>query len=194
MKTSVKPLLSLLFLMVLVGCATGSSPPSSIERALYHVTTNYHTNVVPVAVISSNSVVTATNYVTNVFATYGLEEKEAVTSTIGVGGQVATGFGFGGGGIIASLILGALAAWAQWKNSKNKKLAKANSQGLETGRYVIAATAGPAVEAKFVESVKSIQVEAGVKNMATKISSEDVNNLKAKEAAEKVLEPTLTPT
>lgn len=183
-----RPLLAVLFLASLIGCATGA-PPSALERTLYTVTTNYHTQVVPVAVIGSNAVVTATNYVTNVVATYELHEREAVRTGVSAGGAVASTFGFGAGGVIASILLGLYGAWAKFKNVKSNKLNVVLSQGIETAREIMVATSGANVEKRFVEEMKSQQVEAGVKGDAAKVSSEEVNTAEAKESAENVISP-----
>lgn len=187
-----KPLLASILLLTLIGCAHGS-PPSAIERTLYTVTTNYHTQVIPVAVVGTNAVVTATNYVTNIVATYDLHERESVRTGVSAGGAVASTFGFGAGGVIASILLGLYGAWAKFRNVKSNKLNVVLSQGIETAREIMVATSGLNVEKRFVEEVKSQQVEAGVKAEAAKVSSEKVNTSDAKDSAEKVISPTGIP-
>lgn len=186
------PLLASLLLLTIVGCATGA-PPSALERTLYSVTTNYHTQVIPVAIIGTNATVTATNYVTNVVATYDLHERESVRTGVSAGGAVASTFGFGAGGVIASILLGLYGAWAKFKNVKSNKLNVVLSQGIETAREIMVATSGVNVEKRFVEEMKSQQVDADVKKEATKVSSENVNTAEAKKSAEDVISPSNIP-
>lgn len=178
-------LMGLMLLGLLVGCATAQ--PTATERALYHVSTNWVTNISQVAQMDTNRVVTNIVLHTNVFATYDLHPRESVISAVQAGGAVATTFGFGLGGIIATLLLGAYGSWITWRNSRNAKTAKVFSNNVEVGKAVINVVAGPATEAQYVDAIKSAQVKAGVKDMAAAIVDNNVDTKEARFEAESVV-------
>lgn len=192
MLSAMKHLSALFVLLLIAGCATGA-PPSAVERAIYTVTTNWHTQIVPVAVFGTNNSIVATNYLTNIVAAYDLTPKESVVTGIQAGGTIGTMLGFGPSGAIATLVLGLLSAWAGWRSNRKGKLNVALAQGIETAREILISTSGRNVEKRFVEEVKSQQVEAGVKAEATKVSRENVNTSDAKDSAEKVMTPSSVP-
>lgn len=187
-----KYLTALFSLLLVAGCAT-AAPPSGVERAIYSVVTNWHTQIVPVAVFGTNNSIVATNYLTNVVATYDLTPKESMVAGIQTGGTIGTMLGFGPSGAIATLVLGLLSAWAGWRSNRKGKLNVVLAQGIETAREILISTSGRNVEKRFVEEVKSQQVEAGVKAEATKVSRENVNTSDAKDSAEKVMTPSSVP-
>jgi hypothetical protein len=182
-----KPFLTVGLLVLLVGCATGS-PPTATERALYQVTTNFVTNVNQVAVVGTNGVVTATNWVTNVFQTFDLQPRASVEAGIRAGGVAATGFGFGLGGVIATILTAVYGAWATWKNVQNAKLAATFANNVQVYREVVRAQpSGTVLDEKLKEQIKAQQVESGVKEQAAKVVETKVNTVEAKAAAKNVL-------
>lgn len=183
-----KASLSVLFLTVLVGCAAGS-PPSAFERSIY----NIQTQVVEIVTWRTNAVIHGTNAtiyvnpVTNHAEVYDRIPKESVVTGIQTGGQIATTFGFGLGGIIASLVLGAYGAFATWQNNRKKKSMEVLTNNVEVGHETILATAGAAVAAQFIEAIKSAQVKAGVKREIAAVVDSRVDKKEAKFEAESVV-------
>lgn len=177
-------------LTVLVGCAHGQ--PSAIERTIYDVRTqivavvtlktNYviapgTTNLVPVAIIP----------VTNYAEQYQLEPKQAVTSGIVTASGVAGTFGIGWAGALGTLLAMAYAGWAEYRNSRKKKTLTAFGQHIETAREVIKLQpGGVAMEERFMDSIQSEQVKAGVKSEAAEVASNRVDTREAKETAASV--------
>lgn len=184
-----RPLLAALFLASLVGCASGS-PPSSFERALYHVTTNYQTNVVGVSLVDTNRVVTNIVYQTNISQVVTLHPRESVVSGIKAGGAVATTFGFGLGGVVALVVGGIYAGWATWKNARDGKALAVLTQAVETGREIIKTTPqGKELEENYIEWLKQNQRTAGVIALVGAVVEENVDNAAAKAAAELLTRP-----
>lgn len=179
-----KPFLAVVLPLLIAGCASGA-PPNAAERFLYNVTTQR----VEVVVLRTNITPTATNVVAvPAFIEIPiLDTKEGVATGVQTAGAMASTFGFGGGGIIASLVLSILGAYAGWKNTRLKKLAATMGQNIATGRETILATAGPATEAEYVEAIKSAQIKAGVKAEAEAIVDNKVDAKEARFEAESVV-------
>lgn len=179
-----KPFLAVVLPFLIVGCASGA-PPNATERFLYNVTTQR----VEVVVLRTNITPTSTNVVAvpAFIEIPQLDTKESVITGVQTGGAVASTFGFGGGGIIASLVLSILGAYAGWKNTRLKKLAATMVQNIATGRETILAVAGPVTEAQFVESIASAQVKAGVKAEAAAVMDNKVDTKEAREDAAAVV-------
>lgn len=185
-----KSLLPAFTIVLLVSCAHGS-PPSAFERSIYDI----RTQLVEVVVMQTNFVIQGTNGtyhyrpVTNYAETYERIPKESVVTGIQTGGAIATTFGFGLGGIIATLVLGAYGAWATWSNQRKAKLNKTLGQNIETSFETIKlVTKGTVVSDKLQEEIKAQQVDAGVKEMAKEIVDAHVNTVKARESAERVVQ------
>lgn len=182
-----QPFFAALALLTFAGCAHGQ--PTAFERGIYDVTTqrvelvtlktNYvllpgTTNLVPTAIVT----------VTNYGEAYHYTTKPVVTSTISTASGVAGTFGFGWAGALGTLIASALAGWAQYRSSRRAKLNKSLGQSLETSREIMKLQPGGAArEARFMESVKSDQVKAGVKADAADLANTKVDTMEAKETA-----------
>lgn len=180
-----KSFLSAIFLASLIGCAHGQ--PSAFERTMYTVTTNYVTNVVGMAMVDTNRVVTNVVYTTNVTASYDLHPRESVQSTIVTASGVAGTFGVGWAGALGTLLASLYAGWAEYRNSRKKRTLTTFAQNIETAREVIKLQpGGVATEARFMDSVKSEQVKAGVKADAADIAETRVDTQEAKETAASV--------
>lgn len=175
----IKPFCCFAFLTLIVGCATGA-PPSAFERTAYTVTTNFVTNINAVVQIGASNNVVATNFVTNVFSQYQLEPRPEVIAGIQTAGTVATTFGFGLGGVIVSVLLGAYGAYAKWQSARRGKANVVLTNNIEVGHETILATAGAAVAAQFIEAIKSAQVKAGVKEDIAAVVDNNVDEQEAR--------------
>lgn len=174
-------------ILTLLALNARSAPP------FYSVTTNYVTNVFPIAQLNSNAiggVITNVVLMTNIVGVPELHAKPIVEETIQKVGASATESGYPLVAIAGNLLLAILAAFAGWKNQRAKKLAEVLAQGFETSREVIKNQPdGHALESALVREVKAQQVEAGVKEEAAKVSANKVNPVEAKEAADRVAKP-----
>lgn len=190
-----KAFLSALFLASLLGCAHGQ--PSAIERTIYDV----RTSIVAVVVLKTNYVIApgTTNLVpisivpaTNYAETYQLEPKQSVTSGIVTASGVAGTFGIGWAGALGTLLAMAYGGWAEYRNSRKKKTLTVFGQNIETAREVMKLQpGGAATEARFMDSVKSEQVKAGVKSESAEVANNRVDTREAKETAASVSKPTI---
>lgn len=174
------------FLVLLIGCATGA-PPNAFERTAYVVTTNYQTQAVQIVQLDTNRLATNFLWVTNISERYQFDPKPEVVTAIQTAGTVATTFGFGAGGIIASILLGAYGAWAKWQSNRRGKANEVLTNNVQVGRETIRATAGSATEAQFVDAISSAQVKAGVKEDITAIVDAKVDEKQAREEAASVV-------
>lgn len=181
-----KLLLPAFLLALLVSCATGA-PPNAFERAAYHVTTNYQTQAVQIVQLNTNNLATNFVWVTNISERYQFDPKPEVVTAIQTAGTVATTFGFGVGGIIASILLGAYGAWAKWQSNRRGALNGVLTNNVQVARETILATAGAATEAQFVDAIKSAQVKAGVKDDAADVKDSKVDEKEAREEAASVV-------
>lgn len=169
-------------LVLLVSCATGA-PPNAFERQAYNVTTNWVTNVVAQVVFGPSNNIISTNYYTHVEPRYLFDPKPEVVTAVQTAGTVATTFGFGAGGIIASILLGAYGAYAKWQSNRRGKANEVLTNNVQLGRETILATAGAATEKEYVDAIKSSQVKAGVKDDIAAIKESKVDEKEAKEEA-----------
>lgn len=188
-----KPFCCLAFLSIFVGCAS-SAPPTRIESALFSVQTNWITNIFNVVQVNpSNNVITNTITLTNVEPRYHFEPKQATLDTISTASSVATTSGVGWAGLAGTFIASLLYGWAEYRNSRKSKLNTSLAQSIEVGRETIKAVGGLAMEARYVEQVKSEQASAGVKVAASTVSAGAVNTVEAKASAEDVVKPITEP-
>lgn len=179
-------LLTTALLTFFIGCAS-SAPPNAFERTAYLVTTNYVTNAVQVVQLNEEKVATNLVWVTNVFAQYQLDPRPEVVAAVTTGGTVATTFGFGAGGIIASILLGAYGAYAKWQSARRGALNTVLTNNVQVARETILATAGVGTEQEFVDAIKSAQVKAGVKELAAAAVDSKVDEKEAREEAASVV-------
>lgn len=187
-----QPFFAALALLTFAGCAHGQ--PTAFERGIFDIRTNWVMEVT----LKTNVVLQGTNTivviqpVTNAVETHTYATKPIVTSTISTASGVAGAFGFGWAGAVGTLIASALAAWAQYKSSRRGKLNKSLGQSLETSREIMKLQpGGAATESRFMDSVKSEQVRAGVKAEAAELASNHVDTREAKETAASVSKPSI---
>lgn len=170
-------------LTVLVGCA--SAQPSAFERGIYNVTTQR----VEVVVLRTNVTATATNIVAvPAFIEIPiLNPRETVVGGIQTAGQVGATFGLPWLTPVLGLLGGLYAWWAEYRNSRKKKTLTAFGQHIETAREVIKLQpGGVAMEERFMDSIQSEQVKAGVKSEAAEVASNRVDTMEARESAASV--------
>lgn len=182
-----QPTFAALALLTFAGCAHGQ--PTAFERGIYDIRTNWVMEVT----LKTNVVLQGTNTivviqpVTNAVETHTYATKPIVTSTISTASGVAGTFGFGWAGALGTLVMSALAAWAQYRSSRRGKLNQVHTNSLQVGREMILATAGPEAEAEFVDSMSSAQVKAGVKELAVAVKDSHVDEKEAREEAASVV-------
>lgn len=172
---------------VLLGCAHGQ--PSAFERTIYDV----RTQVVAVVTLQTNYVIApgttnpvpiSVSPVTNLAEQYELQPKPTITSTIVTASGIAGTFGLGWAGALGTLLATAYAGWAEYRNSRKKKTLTTFGQHIETAREVIKLQPGGALmEVRFMDSVKSSQVKAGVKADAAQIVENRIDTEQAKTSA-----------
>lgn len=180
--------LASIFLLTLIGCATGA-PPNSLERQAYYITTNWVPEVQG-QIVLSNNVITGTNYVTGLVARPHFEPRQEVKAVLETGGTVGTALGQVWVAPLMGLLWGAYTWWAEKRNSDKKKAMVIFGQNIETYSEVTKAQPGGVIlDAKVKEEIKAQQVDAGVKKMAAEVHDENVNTVDAKESAERAMRP-----
>lgn len=183
--------LASLFLLTLIGCATGA-PPNSFERQAYYVTTNLVPQVQGHIVVSNN-VITGTNWVTNLVAVPHFEPREEVKAVLQTGGTVGTALGQVWVAPLMGLLWGAYTWWAEKRNSDKKKAMVIFGQNIETYSEVTKAQPGGVMlDAKVKGEIISQQVKAGVKKLATEVHDDNVDPADAKRSAERAMMPNLS--
>lgn len=175
---------SLLTLCACTGCA---SAPTSAERFLFDIRTNYTprveyvTNQVPVVVeqiryvtnevagivtvtSTTNQTVSAVEHiqpVTNWVATVNWEPSTNATAIAQTG--KAIGDPFGVGGIVGIALSGIFGLWGTIRSRRARKAAAVLAQGIETGRALLRDTPqGRDLDAEFVAWLERNQTATGV--------------------------------
>lgn len=194
-----KALLCLLLLPILAFAAV----PTKFEQGIYQIETNWTQQISAVGQMDTNRMVTNVAYVTNMVEGHKFKDvRPEVKAAIEDASKAAESTGLPTGAI-SNLIMAVLTIFAWFRNTVNKKradtsdklaneykgVAEVFAKNIETGREVIKKVASPPVEAHFVEHIKSKQAEAGVKPLASAISTNSVSVTEAKEAANKITTP-----
>lgn len=199
-----KSFLSLPFLaLLLAGCAM--TKPNAVDRLLYNVQTNWtvaivtqtntvqQTNLVSVTnvtgqVLTTTNVVTERQVVTetNQVPTVTLAPKPAVETGIQTGGGILGSF-TGWGGLIGTVLLGAYHLYGQ---VRNKQVAGALVQGLETAREVVRSTPqGQQLAAGLTSYLVRTQGAAGVLGSISDLVGDLTDNGQAKVDAASIVTP-----
>lgn len=191
MKTKYLLFFSLLIigLLYIVGCAAVQAPPSQQELKYYSIETNY----VPQITTYSN-LDGSVEIVSNNVPIYTFTPNTNAKAVAEIGGAVGNIWGVGG--VVSTLIASLFAIYA--KRRSNQAITKANTaeytaaeltQIIESGREIMKTLPnGPQYEAAWKTWMINHQKEAGIIGAVADIIATQVDNEKAKGAAQTILD------
>jgi len=180
-----KLLFALPLLLWLASCRT---TPTPTEQHFFDIKTNY----VPHVVVITNAGPTITNIltITNLVPEYVFTPGTNATKAGEIGRAIGEPFGVGG--IVATVIAGLFAGWAEWRNRRNQSksaaLAGVLVQAIETGSEILKTTPqGAGLDAQWKQWMMTNQRNAGVLTAVLDLLDDVVDNESAREVAAKLL-------